>query len=756
MDVVEFPRVSALVAHMREEASSPGRFPVRFMRVNSLEAWRELLEALQAECELYCLSTCCAGEDVLPYVGDLLPHLQASSARKMAVLPVGELLRLDPDTMLIRELAVWEDPGHRRVYVPILAADDLLNGQLDRVGRYRSGECSVWSVPGLGELYVEASPADLGAPAGTMIHGVQCYLRLWEEGGRQRLFFVTELAPHLETRRGAFSFIVHTRAFALLRTHVVGAQKLDSAWGTEEQWAWLVSHAGSEETLSRLAGRLLNALRFEPALLASWRRRRPHERWLIWLWARAEGHGGPGGEGSLARRLLLDAPSFDRVAAVADLYPLRNELSPEEMMECRAALRYLGLAERSSAFWADFAELEEPSRRLKALPGLSLREQEEIVRAVAELLRRDAPEAQWLPFVERTFPELATYLSTFPYANDHVRSYMSLYTRSRVMDEPSEALSSLGQEWAREGKVWQVPPRDGELRSIGGEATRWADGLGVEWMGLLYTLLNNQSTIATAKLCRANLPSSTAFNRGWESESEVSRDLDHMAHQPEYAYPTSLVRQLRLIGDLAQELCQAGQSRTVIVTGDHGLTRFAAGKRRVAPPPGYQAHKWGRYALPTEGEAIESCAAGEAGDAQWLTCDGYLVLANHDLFQGGRRTSGEVHGGATIEEVLVPVIAISPRSQECPRIVAFEEKVDLDVHGAAFWHAELDGPARELYLILGGQTFAGRSIGGHRWQVSLRDVPAGDWKAQLRCERGKIAEVTIETVRGIQEEDLGL
>ena len=38
--------------------------------------------------------------------------------------------------------------------------------------------------------------------------------------------------------------------------------------------------------------------------------------------------------------------------------------------------------------------------------------------------------------------------------------------------------------------------------------------------------------------------------------------------------------------------------------------------------------------------------------------NGFWVLANYDRFKGGRKASVEVHGGATLEEVVVPLIEI--------------------------------------------------------------------------------------------------
>ena len=42
----------------------------------------------------------------------------------------------------------------------------------------------------------------------------------------------------------------------------------------------------------------------------------------------------------------------------------------------------------------------------------------------------------------------------------------------------------------------------------------------------------------------------------------------------------------------------------------------------------------------------------------------WAVLANYRRFQGGRRANVEVHGGASLEEVLVPVLVITKTPEE--------------------------------------------------------------------------------------------
>ncbi|WP_337402369.1 hypothetical protein [Porcipelethomonas sp.] len=48
--------------------------------------------------------------------------------------------------------------------------------------------------------------------------------------------------------------------------------------------------------------------------------------------------------------------------------------------------------------------------------------------------------------------------------------------------------------------------------------------------------------------------------------------------------------------------------------------------------------------------------------------NGYAVLANYDRFQGSRPANVEVHGGATLEETVVPIIEITQKPK------------DLDIH----------------------------------------------------------------------------
>lgn len=58
-----------------------------------------------------------------------------------------------------------------------------------------------------------------------------------------------------------------------------------------------------------------------------------------------------------------------------------------------------------------------------------------------------------------------------------------------------------------------------------------------------------------------------------------------------------------------------------------------------------------------------------------IEADGFWVLANYDRFQGGRRANVEVHGGASLEEVAIPVIEITRKPANIEAFITESSKV---------------------------------------------------------------------------------
>lgn len=122
--------------------------------------------------------------------------------------------------------------------------------------------------------------------------------------------------------------------------------------------------------------------------------------------------------------------------------------------------------------------------------------------------------------------------------------------------------------------------------------------------------------------------------------------------------------------------------------------------------------------------------------------NGFWVLANYDRFKGGRPANIEVHGGATLEEVTVPVIEItySPGKIE---IELQTPKVKFRSHKAAvlkvFSKTKLKSLSVEIRELK--KRYDGNSSDGQNFTVEIPDIKrARNYTADVYEENNLLSE----------------
>ena len=164
---------------------------------------------------------------------------------------------------------------------------------------------------------------------------------------------------------------------------------------------------------------------------------------------------------------------------------------------------------------------------------------------------------------------------------------------------------------------------------------------------------------------RATLPTLTSFNRDfydeWKGLKTQTKRLDEIKHKGEQNFsfetqklPIHLAEELKVIDkamEWAKGILLQGKSYKVVIASDHGASRLAVINNAE--------NKW---KMATDGiHSGRCCPTNEIDEKPDTATDerGFWVLANYDRFKGGRKASVEVHGGASLEEVLVPIIELS-------------------------------------------------------------------------------------------------
>ena len=259
---------------------------------------------------------------------------------------------------------------------------------------------------------------------------------------------------------------------------------------------------------------------------------------------------------------------------------------------------------------------------------------------------------------KRNYPAMKDYLTDFDFGDAEITNYFRQYKKIKLCNVDDENFKNRVRELALSRPYNKFETR----QKILDEATPtaklyWLDALGVEFLGYIKARAMQAEIFATIKIARAELPTLTCQNKSfyddWRGDKfGKNQQLDELKHSPEkYSAPTYIDDELKIIDNVIAEIKNSltnQHAEKIILTSDHGASRLAVMFGRE-----------NKFKMNSAGEHSGRCCPINALDEK-PDCaseeNGYWVLANYDRFAGGRLSSVEVHGGATLEEILVPVI----------------------------------------------------------------------------------------------------
>jgi len=270
------------------------------------------------------------------------------------------------------------------------------------------------------------------------------------------------------------------------------------------------------------------------------------------------------------------------------------------------------------------------------------------------------------------YPALKQYLTdyTFTCKNaDLFISYFSQYKQQKLSNRLDESFLKKVIDLATDGnRVYNALETRGsivEKLNDGKNELYWIDALGVEFLGYIQVKAKELGLLIKIQIGRAVLPTLTYLNRDfydeWKYGKITTKRLDEIKHNGEQDFnyekqkmPIHLAEELKVIDEALEwakdELLQC-RTGCVVITSDHGASRLAVIHE--------SENKW---KMETTGLHSGRCCPTNEIDEKPDTATeehGFWVLANYDRFKGGRKASVEVHGGASLEEVLVPIVEVS-------------------------------------------------------------------------------------------------
>lgn len=350
---------------------------------------------------------------------------------------------------------------------------------------------------------------------------------------------------------------------------------------------------------------------------------------------------------------------------------------------------------------SDFCKrvLEKRADALYYLTNMSKLEEEQIINTIS-CYSDSFSRKELIQILSVVYPQLADYLHKFDYKNDLLNKYFNEYKFYKVLNRISDTLRSLVDEQAKARDYNSIlQPRATYVDKLNIDkrcAVYFVDALGVEYLSYLQILCHHNGLLMNVNIGRCNLPSVTEFNKEFvdaitaKGVNVISvKDIDDLMHEGttnfEYEHtkePIHISEQLRaldkLINNAKARLCDGKTDRAYFLS-DHGSTRMVVinDKETKVEVSNKGIHS-GRCCPEAEISAKPDNATEE---------NGYWCLANYDRFKGGRITGVEVHGGATLEEVCVPIITITKADDtiKCEItsktvMVSFKKKAKIEIY----------------------------------------------------------------------------
>lgn len=749
------------------------RFPVRFILVESLSNWKQVVALLEDMSDhILRLSNYCSSDDVMPDLHRLKSDINQHLDNNLLIIPLAEHLRLFPDRRgVLKELATLERLGEmncgtkKRVYIPLYAMEDIFYKEMENVSRFGEPNESakhylISNASQRDVVTLQIVPDNLNSVllSSEMLPGLKPYFQIWEKQARANTVLSTRFARWIQQSSGSYSISVFNNSFELLVNKGQGCDQLKQEWGNETQWNWLASLINKGEHLRTLILRTFNLADFDvKSLFSRWKEYDDNQQWLAWLWCKIKQPSGYFGyviKNSNERR-LFEEKVINSIFDI-DINTKKQELSI--LRERIELIQYTGIQTVPSTFWERFGLINDSVKKLKCLSGVTEEEKYKVIEVVAELLENKVEEEEWYDYLSIVYPELSYYLRVSDYNNETVYNYFYYYVRAKLVDKVDDSISKLVQDVVNKD-MWVYPSRNSTLQPNNRSDILfyWVDGMGAEWLGLIEGILSNEfeDIEYEYQIARANLPTITACNKDWEWQQnyKIYRDYDRTIHGYACEYPKYIVEEFEHIKKIVRNAVNLlNDNSSVVITADHGTSRLAAINKQqsVSVSENVKVLKHGRYCI-NDG-SLDTSVFKECVEE-----DNKLIFATYGRFCIGGNVPGEIHGGATLEEVLVPVITIKRKTKKENRVSfnLLSKKLKLNPKKEAVLSITLNTYVAKLTLMVRSNRFGAQYKDG-KWQFVLKNMKPGKYKGLLYANNRYIGEIEFELTRGISIDDMGL
>ena len=749
---MRFTELEQLKSYLKYDARVASLNPVRFINVETMADWIQVKGFLQTiTSTIIYLSDFCEESDTPPNI-NRLKHAIRTTQGSTLVLPLSEYLRINNRiaTKTLEDIlkAEYENNsnGKLRIYVPVYRMKEILKGiildprQKDSIHYFDTCTESDYSLTLIQEeleLTFE----------GNQTKGYKEYLTYWEQNPKKPVIFHTKNAIQYKDIVFADNVTVIISTFDFLKFHYHLPADIKEEYGKDDQWKKLADSYSQTKKFESAICNLLTTDHFSEKLFVSWEKYDPIKRWLLWIWAK---HKQPDGYLGIVTDKSNHINEFENLIFSEILNHFDSNRFSDLAKNRKEIIQNMKITP-SQKFLKEVKSLEVVDQ-MRCMTDSTREEKQIILSAFSHC----EPSETATSILKEVYPDAYFYLERMDFQDESLEEYFFSYKRHKLTNNKTDEFLDAVNTFAKNhnAPMWNLPSRNLAVDELFDQDAiiLFVDALGIEYISLLQHMFDDKQYDVEIKFARCNLPSTTKVNTDFlEGRVNVRyQKLDELKHSSTINYPDNLIDEFSILHDVkgkADELLRNYPS--IIITADHGSSRMAVLYRNQAevhqPKGNAELEKYGRCCIDTVNDytEIEGLIHDQA----------YWIFGNYSRFAEKGAPHCEIHGGASFEEMIVPVMRIrkaetSIQAQDQVKVTIITPQIKVGPSKAASVVFKLNKVYPSIIAVVTGKKYPCDYENGE-YKFTFVIDSSGEVNVKLLSNNKRLGEFKIRVISGI-------
>lgn len=718
---MKFNTMNSLFEYIENDIKKPDFSVIKFINVEDMKVWVKLKSYLINFCEILRLSSFCSEDDLTPNINRMIMNIK-SIKNNTIIIPLSEHFRINNNQIneaieRILKLEYSEEvvKSGIKIYIPMYRFESILEEFIKKDIRNNEKILKLSTENDDDYSLTIISDKFKFNKYGNNLYGYKKYLEYWEDNPSKPIILHTKNAEYFQKNIFFDNVCVLSQPFEILK-HNLNENTFMKNMGTEIYWEKLLNEYEENEGTNELLEKIfpikpINNLE----MFKYWGKITDFEKWIYWLWARKNI------KNSYLAYVVNSIDEHEKIEEKIIIGIFEINMRDEKILlnfyrERKILLKLMSINSFNDLFWDNFNK-KSVNQQLYYLTDNTSEEREKIIQIFLENNNVN----YFNEVLKLVYDKFRLYLKEYEFDSLDLKNYFREYKFQKISNKVSPQFIELVEKIANEkGKIWRgLDSRNKIISDVYNEKSLiyWIDALGVEYLGFIIGILEEKypEIYFNVNIGYSNIPTITENNKDFiiNRKYKVFRELDNFIHNNElYKYPENINFELNMINNLLENAVNELKSiEKVIITSDHGASRLAVlyKNESIISKENSIVERNGRYCKDKSNnyeEEIKTC----------IDENEYHVMADYKRFRISGYVNGEIHGGATLEEVLVPVIEISKQPFVIEyKVTKFDGRVKLQPGKPVVINFSLNKKVEKVIVILKNNRYECKNINGNEW-----------------------------------------